>query len=531
MKEKNEMADHEHELVNQNRIRSTDGNVVFSRKNIIASIFLLLANCILIPGIWKFLYFNVVDMSSLIFQLKMPLAGADTSNFHTLFLWMFFGGFGALAIEGLALYIWKKRYQKKHREDDPNGEPFVVRHRVPFSALLMIATMAVVMIWLRFPQYVIRQCTNSTFYEERYVDPEQATITAPEKKRNLIYIYVESMEVSFADKEHGGISSKNMIPELTDLAEEGITFSSTNTKELNGATQISGTTYTMGSLIAQTSGVPAILPIGQNGMDFEDYKEFMPGLYAIGEVLRDNGYQLMYMIGSSIEFSGCDIYLKTHGDYSVRDYLYYLSNGTLPQGYKVWWGYEDEKLFEFAKKEIMKISASEQPFCFSMMTMDTHFMDGYKCRLCGEEYDNQYSNVIACSSKQIGHFIEWLKQMPFYENTTVVIVGDHPTMDSDYISRLNGYRDDYLRLSYLTVLNSAIPYTLNKTRKFTQMDMYPTTLAAMGFDVEGDKLGIGVNLFKDQPTALEELGYDGLKEQLEMHSKFYDKYLLYRHKP
>ena len=105
MKEKNEMADHEHELVNQNRIRSTDGNVVFSRKNIITSIFLLLANCILIPGIWKFLYFNVVDMSSLIFQLKMPLAGADTSNFHTLFLWMFFGGFGALAIEWLALYI------------------------------------------------------------------------------------------------------------------------------------------------------------------------------------------------------------------------------------------------------------------------------------------------------------------------------------------------------------------------------------------------------------------------------------------
>ena len=246
-------------------------------------------------------------------------------------------------------------------------------------------------------------------------------------------------------------------------------------------------------------------------------------------MLRDNGYQRMFMIGSSIEFSGCNIYLGTHGDYEVRDHLYYLNNGPLPKGYKVWWGFEDEKLFEFAKEEITKLAASDKPFYFSMMTMDTHFMDGYNCKLCKNEYDIQYSNVIACSSKQIGQFIDWLKQMPFYDNTTVVLVGDHPTMDSDYISKLDGYSDNYTRLSYLTILNSALPYTLDKTRAFTQMDMYPTTLAALGFTVEGDKLGIGVNLFKDCPTVLEELGYERFQEQLEMHSKFYDNHLIYGH--
>ena len=529
MKKRNDTVKQETELTNQKENGNIVKEAILTKKNIATSISLLLANCTLIPGIWKFLYFNVVDMSSLIFQLKVPLVGADTSNFHSLFLWMFFGGFGALALEWLVITIWKKEYRKRHPEEGPDGEPFIIRHRVLFSALLMVAVLAVIMIWLRFPQYVVRQCTNSTFYEERYVDPGKTAITAPEKKRNLIYIYVESMEVSFSDKEHGGISKNNLIPELTDLAKEGITFSVTGSEKMNGATQISGTTYTMGSLVAQTSGVPAILPIGQNGMDFADYKEFLPGLHTIGEVLRDNGYKLMFMIGSSIEFSGCDIYLGTHGNYEVRDHIYYLNNGTLPKGYKVWWGYEDEKLFKYAKEEILKLSASNQPFCFSMMTMDTHFMDGYNCKLCGKEYDIQYSNVIACSSRQIGQFIEWLKQMPFYDNTTIVIVGDHPTMDSDYISKLSGYSDDYTRLSYLTVLNSAIPYTLNKTRTFTQMDMYPTTLAAMGFNVEGNKLGIGVNLFQDIPTALEELGYEGLKEQLEMHSKFYDNNLMYKH--
>ena len=36
-----------------------------------------------------------------------------------------------------------------------------------------------------------------------------------------------------------------------------------------------------------------------------------------------------------------------------------------------------------------------------------------------------------------------------------------------------------------------------KNRQFTHMDMYPTTLAAMGFNIEGNKLALGTNLFSD----------------------------------
>ncbi len=34
-----------------------------------------------------------------------------------------------------------------------------------------------------------------------------------------------------------------------------------------------------------------------------------------------------------------------------------------------------------------------------------------------------------------------------------------------------------------------------KNREFTTLDMFPTTLAALGCTIEGDKLGFGVNLF------------------------------------
>ena len=44
-----------------------------------------------------------------------------------------------------------------------------------------------------------------------------------------------------------------------------------------------------------------------------------------------------------------------------------------------------------------------------------------------------------CSSKQVDDFLSWIKQQDFYENTTVVIVGDHGTMDVDFLDDIDSY--------------------------------------------------------------------------------------------
>ncbi|PKC51526.1 hypothetical protein RhiirA1_483554, partial [Rhizophagus irregularis] len=53
-------------------------------------------------------------------------------------------------------------------------------------------------------QYIKRTFENSTFIEEHYVDGRNIAINFPEEKRNLIVIYLESMENTFIDKESGG---------------------------------------------------------------------------------------------------------------------------------------------------------------------------------------------------------------------------------------------------------------------------------------------------------------------------------------
>ena len=42
--------------------------------------------------------------------------------------------------------------------------------------------------------YLKNQSTYNTVVEDNYVDPDRVNITFPEQKRNLIYLYLESME-------------------------------------------------------------------------------------------------------------------------------------------------------------------------------------------------------------------------------------------------------------------------------------------------------------------------------------------------
>ena len=51
-----------------------------------------------------------------------------------------------------------------------------------------------------------------------------------------------------------------------------------------------------------------------------------------------------------------------------------------------------------------------------------------KCKKCENEFSDQYSNVIRCSSKQISEFVNWIKQQDFYKNTTIIIAETIPAM-------------------------------------------------------------------------------------------------------
>ena len=77
-------------------------------------------------------------------------------------------------------------------------------------------------------------------------------------------------------------------------------------------------------------------------------------------------------------------------------------------------------------------------------------------------------------------------------------------------------------LSYNVFINSSIN-PINTNREYILYDMFPTILASMGVKIEGDKLGLGTNLFSEEQNLIEKYGYDYINDELAKRSSFYTK--------
>ncbi|MCD8020211.1 MAG: sulfatase-like hydrolase/transferase [Clostridiales bacterium] len=381
--------------------------------------------------------------------------------------------------------------------------------------------------------YVSNQIHSSSFIEEAYVDPDSVELTFPEEKRNLIWIYMESAESSAQDVEEGGLFDVNYIPEMTRLATEYVSFSQSDLIE--GASVAPACGWTIAGLVAQTAGIPLKLyshDTSKIDNSMKNYDYFLPGATTLGDILEENGYQNYFMAGSNFNFGGRTNYFSQHGDYDIYDYKRAISDGKIDSDYKVWWGFEDEKLYEFAKEKLLEIAEAEEPFNFSMLTVDTHHQDGYVCELCGDTYDDQYANVWACASAQVYDFVCWIQEQDFYDDTTIIITGDHCSMDSDFYGEYtyDKHSGETVRKVYNAFINADVADVDEKVennRLFTTLDFFPTALASLGVEIAGDRLGLGVNLFSGEETLSEKYGYEYLFEELEKKSPYYNQTLLY----
>ena len=491
-------------------------------RSMLAIVCLLAGNLLFFLTIWMASKYDKVTLDQFIYQMKSSAAGANRSIFNSAVVRV--GVFGVVStILELALY-WlcrgealRARFIRKFR--NTKFARFVSRRAVALIAAILVFSSCLFTVELNLVQFVSAATTESVFIEDHYVDPNHTQLTFPEQKRNLIYIFLESMETTFGETEAGGPIYDNFIPELTMLAQENVNFS--NDDGVGGALSFSGTTWTAAAMVTQTSGINVQVPLeaeyfgGKNG--------YMPGVVSIGEVLEDAGYNQTLLVGSDAEFGGRESYFLEHGNYNIVDTKTLKERGWLPEDYRVWWGFEDAKLFAAAKLELTALASQGEPFNFTMLTCDSHFPDGYRCKECQNEYPERYPTVMRCSSRMLYEFIEWIQEQPFYENTTIVLCGDHLTMDPDFMQDVD---ENYLRTVYNCIINPAVEPVREKNREFGTFDMFPTTLAAMGVEIQGDRLGLGTNLFSDKQTLCEMYGFEALDWELQKRSEFYnDRFL------
>ena len=511
-------------------MKKSDKKIIHTAALTGALILTLAAWILAFLAIWVFMTWHGLRMDEIMFQLRAPLEGTGDGIIIRGVLSSVLPALLITAAVGAAYYFGQKRGKGN----------IVLACSTVISVAVIAASLSQTWKRLDLQEYFRNQADESTFIEDNYVDPAKVSVTFPGKKRNLIYIYLESMEMTFADTLSGGAFNYNVIPELTELSAEGECFDG-GKGTLNGGRVLPGTTFTMGGMFAQSAGLPLKIDLGEdfadkrgtfNKMNTQD--AFFEKVTSLGDILQKEGYNNVLMLGSNATFGGRRLYFSTHGDYKIDDYNWAVEEGIIPPDYYVFWGMEDEKLFDAARDELSQLAESGEPFNLTMLTVDTHFEDGYTCRLCRDQYPgNDYANVMACSSRQVTEFVRWIQQQDFYENTTIVLCGDHTTMDSDFCKNVP---DTYQRKVYTNIINAAASCEDPAAyRDYTTLDLFPTTLAALGCGIEGNRLGLGTNLYSSEKTLAEKYGFDETFSEMEKKSGFmieladidiYDKELL-----
>lgn len=469
-----------------------------------------------VVGEYYFTYYST-SVEALIFTLKVPKTNANIDVVNAAVEWclpklmLYIVILLLVIIAEVILCILHKK------------KPVIIKINICYRFLCILsATILTVFTWnflnseLDIEGYLVRKSEDTKFYEEYYVNPDSVEITCEsDTVNNLIYIYLESMESSYFYENKKTGETVNLIPNLTKLASDNVSFSETG--ELGGFYSPVGTDWTMAGLLATSSGIPFSFPVDGNGMIGRS--RFAPGLTALGDILEEKGYVQEFCCGSDFSYGGRESYYLSHGNWKTFDFFDAYPGGG--NEYNIgWWGIEDAKLYEYAKDELTELASQGEPFDFNLLTVDTHFgdweKDGYVCQLCTDEYEDRYANVIKCADKQLGEFLEWLEKQDFYENTTIIITGDHPFMGTP-IKEVKEYGGTV----YNCIINSRKETDNSRNRICTSFDIFPTTLSAMGFDIEGNKLGLGVDLFSSEKTIAELIGMDRLNEELSKYSQYY----------
>lgn len=343
---------------------------------------------------------------------------------------------------------------------------------------------------------------ESRLYLNEYVFPDFVGVEFPERKKNLIYIMMESMEVNF----------KDYTPELDSISQNNVSF-------LPGGVDVAMTGWTIAAQVSKNCGIPLNVPYGLENSD--EILSFLPNATCMTDILAKNSYKQIYVQCSDGAFASTRAFWSQHGVKEFHDFSYYKKNNKIDKKESIW-GCSDKTLYRLMQEELSNID-NKEPFALHAITIDSHFPEGYISEGCfvSETESSRYPSALRCASKQLNAFLKWAKNQDWYENTTIVVVGDHSWITFTDLLKLP--KDEPLYWINFFINSQIQPLEQNRT--FSSFDMFPTVLEAMGVNVPGHRLGLGTSLFSAEKTLLEKMHIDTLNAEIREKSYQYDYFM------
>lgn len=372
-----------------------------------------------------------------------------------------------------------------------SGITWLIRHDVrwrriePFLALLLLVSNPLLYGVTQRGAAIVTD--DGAWLSRQYVTP--IILDAPETPPNLLLMYLESIERTYADRDRFG----DAYADLDAIGEQGLVF--------EGVRQIDNTGWTMAGMIASQCGTP-LMPAGLlHDRQFTPLDKVVPGVDCLGDLLSAQGYRLSYLGGASTAFAGKGLFYEGHGFDTVLGREELLPRLEDPS-YVNNWGLYDDSLYDFSLEELRRLNAEEGPWGLVNLTIAGHAPRGYPAQACVDrqgEFDGidiLYS--VECSAWLARDFLARAEAEGLLDNTVVVVASDHLTMRvSAWEQLIQGERDNTFML-----LGPGIPVG-RESREASMVDVFPTVLEAMGFTIDWHRAGLGVSLLSGEPTLLE----------------------------
>ena len=292
------------------------------------------------------------------------------------------------------------------------------------------------------------------------------------KKPNVIYVIWES----FSSK-NLGLKYKNIevTPFMNKLRNESIYFSNI---------------YASGD--RTDKALPAILS-GYPAQSTESIIKIPQKTASLSYISKDfnlKDYSTAFYYGGDTEFANIKSYLFNANFEKMVDFNDFSDELNTSK-----WGVHDE--FVFNKFLEDNNTDHKKPFFATILTLTSHepFEIPRKNTIEGEETTDKYLNAMHYTDEAFGEFIEKAKKTSWWNNTLIVVMGDH----GHKLPITKNRHEDFKIPLFIT--GGAINTNLQITKVGSQLDVINTLYAQLGW--KSSNYAFGKNIFdsKSKPWA------------------------------
>jgi phosphoglycerol transferase len=342
------------------------------------------------------------------------------------------------------------------------------------------------------------------YFSSHYIPPTSVQVRE-ENPKNLILIYVESLESSYSDKTLFGT---DMLTSLNHLG--GVSFTHYQ--------QAPGTSWTIAAIVATQCGVPLkTFTIFGGNTPGNVLNSFLPNAKCLGDILSEHGFHNVFMGGATEKFASKGKFLRSHHYDEVYGKEDWIRQGINQEETRNWsWGLSDANLFAAAKRKLRELKDSKTRFNLTLLTLDTHHPAGRLSEHCAALGYSTFGGIVQCTAEEVADFVRFIQDNGYLADTNVMILGDHLVMQNPLADKIFSLPERYIFNEFI----SNKPPRKNR-EDILHFDLLPTILEFVGFDVVGGRMGLGYSAFNEPKQIPPDGRLAEMKESLLNRSQAY----------